>query len=172
MEKQAQEPQASQRLQWNIFHLKKETTHIATLFHQNFWADSWTESKNAAKAFQFFTLLKQGGNFRSKAFSLLDPVKHRMVLPLTLCLLKYYSLKKTKIPPLDSASCRLVCQGCHPPARCRAPQPGGVQQPSSHTAERQLGCCSSISWWVAAVLRSGVWRQANSSGVLFQNITL
>lgn len=75
MEKDAQESQASQRIQLTTSHLKKQTTHIATLFYRNFWADSWTESKNATKAFQFFMLLKNGGDFRSKAFPLLDPVK-------------------------------------------------------------------------------------------------
>lgn len=92
-EKDAQESQASQKMQWNTSHVKIQTTHIATLFYQNFWADSWTESKNATKTFQFFTLLKQGGDFRSKAFPLLDPVKHRTVLPFVL---KYYSLKTLK----------------------------------------------------------------------------
>lgn len=43
--KEAQESQASQRIQWNISHLKQQTTHTATLFYQNLWAGSWTKSK-------------------------------------------------------------------------------------------------------------------------------
>lgn len=36
MEKDAQESQASQRIQLTTSHLKKPTTHIATLFYRNF----------------------------------------------------------------------------------------------------------------------------------------
>lgn len=59
MEKEAQESQASQRIPLNIFHLKQQTTHTATLFYQDFWAGSWTESKEVLMDNQYWDHIKK-----------------------------------------------------------------------------------------------------------------
>lgn len=137
MEKDAQESQASQRIQWNISHRKQQTIHITTLFYQNFWADSWTESKNATKAFHFLMLLKQGGDFRSTKHS----IYWTQWSSEQFCCLLYLFLNITALKDYNPTSLLSQLQtglsGLPSISKMQSSTAWRIHHPSSHTAEQQ-----------------------------------